>query len=60
MHARRLDILASGVFGVGSEVEHSSVSWRKLVRAKDRLVEQIRLDGIALTEAADSLLNRHR
>ena len=32
-------------------VEHSPTSWRKLVRAKNPLVEQIRLDGIALAGA---------
>lgn len=41
-------------------VEHSATSWRKLVRAKNPLVEQIRLDGIALTGDAPSLLERHR
>jgi predicted nucleotidyltransferase len=41
-------------------VEHSQASWRKLVRAKNPLVEQLRLDGIALTGDAASLLERHR
>jgi predicted nucleotidyltransferase len=41
-------------------VEHSQASWRKLVRAKNPLVEQIRRDGIALTGDASSLLERHR
>ena len=41
-------------------VEHSRTSWRKLVRAKNPLVEQIRLDGIALTGDPASLLGRHR
>ena len=41
-------------------VEHSQSSWRKLVRAKNPLVEQIRLDGIALAGEAASLLERHR
>lgn len=41
-------------------VEHSSASWRKLVRAKNPLVEQVRLDGIALTGDTASLLGRHR
>jgi predicted nucleotidyltransferase len=41
-------------------VEHSGASWRKLVGAKNPLVEQIRLDGIALTSDATSLLERHR
>ena len=41
-------------------VEHSPSSWRKLVRAKNPLVEQIRLDGIALAGDAASLLGRYR
>ena len=41
-------------------VEHSAASWRKLVRSKNPLVEQIRLDGIALTGDAASLLERCR
>ncbi len=41
-------------------VEHSQSSWRKLVRAGNSLVEQIRLDGIALTADAASLLEHHR
>jgi predicted nucleotidyltransferase len=41
-------------------VEHSRSSWRKLVRAKNPLVEQIRLDGIALAGDTASLLGRHR
>ncbi len=41
-------------------VEHSAATWRKLVRAKNPLVEQIRLNGIALAGDATSLLERHR
>lgn len=41
-------------------VEHSPSSWRKLVRAKNPLVEQIRLDGIALAGGTASLLGRQR
>jgi predicted nucleotidyltransferase len=41
-------------------VEHSQSSWRRLVRAKNPLVQQIRLDGIALAGDAASLLERHR
>ncbi len=37
-------------------IEHSQVSWRKLVRARNPLVEQIRNDGIAFTTEASSLL----
>ncbi len=41
-------------------VEHSPSSWRKLVRAKNPIVEQIRLDGIALAGGTASLLGRQR
>ena len=41
-------------------VEHSQTSWRKLVRAQNPLVEQIRLDGIALAGGTASLLGRQR
>jgi predicted nucleotidyltransferase len=41
-------------------IEHSPESWRKLVRARNPLVEQIRHDGIALTTEASSLLGRRR
>ena len=41
-------------------VEHSAASWRKLVRARNPLVEQIRLEGIPLTDSAASLLERPR
>jgi predicted nucleotidyltransferase len=41
-------------------VEHSQTSWRKLVRAKNPLDEQIRLDGIALAGDVTLLLGRHR
>ena len=41
-------------------VEHSPSSWRTLVRAKNPLVEQIRLDGIALAGGTASLLGRQR
>ncbi len=41
-------------------VEHSPSSWRKLVRAKNPLVEQIRLDGVALAGGPASLVGRQR
>lgn len=41
-------------------VEHSPSSWRKLVRAKNPLIEQIWLDGIALASGTSSLLGRQR
>ena len=41
-------------------VEHTVTSWRGLVRSNDPLVEQIRLDGIALTGDTAALLGRTR
>ena len=41
-------------------VEHSPSSWKRLVRAKNPLVQQIRLDGIALAGDTASLLGRQR
>jgi predicted nucleotidyltransferase len=41
-------------------VEHTPASWRKLLRSKNPLVPQIRLEGIALTSGAGSLLERRR
>ena len=41
-------------------VEHSRSSWQKLVRTKNPLVEQIRLDGIELAGDTVPLLGRHR
>lgn len=41
-------------------VEHSPSSWSKLVRAKNPIVEQIRLEGIALAGGTASLVGRQR
>lgn len=41
-------------------VEHSPSSWQVLKASKNPLVEQIRLDGIALTEHHGLLLRRER
>ncbi len=41
-------------------VEHSPSSWRKLVRSKNPLVQQIRLDGIALAGDTASFPGRQR
>lgn len=41
-------------------VEHSPSSWRKLVQAKDPLVQQVRRDGIALADRTASLSGRPR
>ena len=40
-------------------VEHSQESWRKLIRAKNPLVEQVRLHGVALTAHTVALRDRH-
>ena len=37
-------------------VEHTPESWRKLVRSKNPLVEQMRSDGVALTGDSAALL----
>lgn len=41
-------------------VEHTAASWRRLERARNPLVQQIRRDGIALTNGAQSLLESRR
>lgn len=41
-------------------VEHTPESWRKLVRSKNPLVEQVRLDGISLAGDTALLLERRR
>ena len=41
-------------------VEHSQESWRKLIRAKNPLVEQVRLHGVALTAHTVAPRERHR
>lgn len=41
-------------------VEHTPESWRKLVHSKNPLVEQLRLDGIALAGDAALRLERRR
>ncbi len=41
-------------------VEHTPESWRKLVRANNSLVEQIRFDGISLTTERGVLLRSPR
>jgi predicted nucleotidyltransferase len=63
LHERLSRLQADVRSWTGNEVqlvEHSPSSWRKLVRAKNPLVEQIRLDGIALAGGTTSLLGRHR
>lgn len=41
-------------------VEHTPDSWRKLVRSKNALVEELRTDGIALADDTALLLQRRR
>jgi predicted nucleotidyltransferase len=41
-------------------VEHTPESWRKLVRSKNPLVDQVRVDGIALAGDTALLLERRR
>jgi predicted nucleotidyltransferase len=41
-------------------VEHTPVSWRKLVRGDSPFVSEIRTDGIALVGDAALMLERHR
>ncbi len=41
-------------------VEHSPTSWQKLIRSKNPLVEQIRIDGISLAGDTAALLERVR
>ena len=63
LHARLAQLHSDVRSWTGNElqvVEHTPASWRKLVRAKNPLVAQIRLDGIALTTDAGSLLERRR
>jgi predicted nucleotidyltransferase len=63
LHDRLAQLISDVRSWTGNEtqvVEHSLASWRKLVRAKNMLVNQIRLDGIALTGGTASLLERRR
>ena len=41
-------------------VEHTPESWRKLARSKNPLIDQVRLDGIALAGDTALLLERRR
>jgi predicted nucleotidyltransferase len=63
LHERLSQLLADVRSWTGNDlqlVEHSPSSWRKLVRAKNPLVEQIRLDGIALAGGTASLSGHQR
>ena len=63
LHERLSELQADVRTWTGNDlqlVEHSPTSWRKLVRSKNPLVEQIRLDGIALAGDAAALLARTR
>ena len=61
LHARIGELQADVATWTGNDlqvVEHSQGSWRKLVRARNPLVEQVRLDGITLTAGKNDLLER--
>ena len=63
LHDRLAQLISDVRSWTGNEtqvVEHSLASWQKLVRAKNPLVDQIRLDGIVLTGDTTSLLARRR
>lgn len=63
LHERLAQLQADVRSWTGNDVqvvEHTSSSWRKLVRAKNPLVEQIRLDGIGLAGDTASLLGHRR
>jgi predicted nucleotidyltransferase len=59
LHARLAQLHADVRTWTGNDlqvVEHSQASWFKLVRSKNPLVRQIRVDGIALTADLAALL----
>ena len=63
LHARLAQLQADVRSWTGNDaqfVEHTSASWRKLVRGKNALVSQVRLDGIAPAGDTAVLLGRHR
>jgi predicted nucleotidyltransferase len=63
LHARLAQLHSDVRSWTGNDlqvVEHTPASWRKLLRSKTPLVPQIRLEGIALTTGAGSLLERRR
>ena len=63
LHERLAQLQSDVLDWTGNElqlVEHSPTSWRKLVRSKNSLVQQVRLDGIALAGNTAALLERVR
>jgi len=63
LHGRLAQLHADVRSWTGNElqvVEHSPASWRRLVREKNPLVDEIRSDGIALTDGASGLFERRR
>jgi predicted nucleotidyltransferase len=63
LHARVAQLQTDVHSWTGNElqlVEHSPESWRKLVRSKNLLVEEVRMDGIALAGDTAVLLERRR
>ena len=63
LHARVAGLQAEVRSWTGNHMqlaEHTPASWRKLVRAKNPLVEQIRSDGVSLAGDTAALLERLR
>ena len=63
LHDRLAQLISDVRLWTGNEtqvVEHSLASWRELVRARNSLVDQVRLDGIALKGETSSLLARRQ
>ena len=63
LHARLAQLQSDVHSWTGNDlqlVEHTPESWRKLVRTKNPLVEQVRIDGIALAGETALLLERRR
>jgi predicted nucleotidyltransferase len=63
LHARVAQLQSDVRSWTGNDlqlVEHTPESWRKLVRLKNPLVQQVRIDGIALVGDTSSLLGRRR
>ena len=63
LHARVAQLQTDVRLWTGNDmqfVEHTPVSWRKLVRGKSPFVSEIRTDGIALAGDTARMLERHR
>ena len=63
LHVRLAQLQADVRAWTGNDVqvvEHTPVSWQKLVRGKSPFVTEIRADGIALVGEGGALLRQHR